>query len=44
MHKFNPGDDFPSISGESLNYGTINLPRDMPAGEYSVVLAYRANW
>ncbi len=44
MHKFNPGDPFPALSGESVNHGTVNLPDDIPAGQYAVVLAYRANW
>ncbi len=44
MHKYNAGDLFPELSGESLNHGTINLPGAIPAGKYAVVQAYRANW
>lgn len=44
MHKFNPGDDFPALSGESLSHGAVNLPGDIPADHYGIVLAYRANW
>ena len=44
MHKFNGGDDFPSLSGESVNHGTISLAGDIPDGKYSFVQAYRANW
>jgi hypothetical protein len=44
MHKFNAGDPFPNLGGESVNHGTVNLPGDIPEGNYGIVLAYRANW
>ena len=44
MHKLNGGDEFPRLSGESLNHGTITLPGDIADGAYSLIMAYRANW
>ncbi len=44
MHKFQGGDAFPGLTGESVNHGTINLAGDIPGENYGVVLAYRANW
>ena len=44
MHNFDTGDDFPQLTGETLNHGTLTLPADIAEGGYSLILAYRANW
>ena len=44
MHKFNGGDAFPGLTGESVKHGSVSLAGDIPADNYGVVLAYRANW
>lgn len=44
MHRFNPGDPFPALSGPSVRHGQVNLPDDIPEGNYAVIWAYRADW
>ncbi len=44
MTQLNSGDAFPALSAESVNHGRISLPDAIPAGQYAVVLAYRAHW
>jgi len=44
MHKFNLNDRFPSLGGETVAHGRVTLPDDVPASQWSIVLAYRAQW
>lgn len=44
MHKFNDGDPFPHIEGETVAHGRIRLPEDIPDGSWAIILAYRADW
>ena len=44
MPQLQNGDSFPPLRLESLNHGSVNLPGDIPAGRYAIVIAYRAHW
>ena len=44
MHRFNMGDAFPQLSGETVKHGRLTLPDAIAAGRWSVILAYRAQW
>ena len=44
MLKIQPGEPFPQLKGTSVNHGEITFPDDIPAGNYGVLLAYRAHW
>jgi hypothetical protein len=44
MPQLKDGDRFPALSGETVAHGHIDLPAAIPAGNYAVILAYRAHW
>ncbi len=44
MPKFQGGEPFPTISGETVNHGAITLPDAILAESWAVILAYRAHW
>ena len=44
MPQLQDGDRFPSLSGSTVNHGQLTLPDAIPAGNYGIVLAYRAHW
>jgi peroxiredoxin len=41
--QLNVGDLFPEYNVQTVNSGTLHLPRDL-AGEYSVLIFYRGGW
>lgn len=44
MAQLRDGDRFPALTGETVEHGRITLPDAIPAGNYAVILAYRAHW
>ncbi|MEE8395948.1 MAG: hypothetical protein V3S29_07830 [bacterium] len=44
MPKFDNGDLFPHLEGETVAHGRLRLPEDIPAGQWAIVLVYRAEW
>ena len=44
MTQLKDGDAFPALTAQSLAHGEITLPTGIPAGQYAVILAYRAHW
>ena len=44
MSKFDAGDTFPALQGFSVDHGMVSLPKDIPEGNWGIVLAYRAHW
>lgn len=44
MLRWQPGDPFPSLAGNSVRHGHVRLPEDIPAGRHAVVFTYRAHW
>lgn len=43
MKRLHPGEPFPTISGLSVDGGTVTLPADIST-PYAIVLTYRAYW
>jgi len=44
MPQLKNGDLFPSLSAESVNHGRITVPDDIPAGDFAMIVVYRAHW
>lgn len=44
MAQLKDGDLFPSFSAETIDGQRVTLPDDIPAGNYAIIIAYRAEW
>lgn len=44
MPQLQNGDSFPPLRAETVNHGQLTLPADIPAGRFSIIIAYRAHW
>ncbi len=44
MPQLKDGDLFPSFAAQTIDGARVTLPDDVPAGNYAVIVAYRAEW